>query len=101
MDQVIQVGGHLLQITIVLTFPSALRQIKDNGNMLYGRINAQGYEECQEGIQAVSGIAGDIQDAVLDYQVGDHHAHAAALSLKFGCFGRWPNNKRYLNRIVN
>ena len=71
MGQVIQVSRYdLPQPSIVLTFPSALRQIRDRGNVLHDRINTQGYEECQDDIQAVSGIAADIQDAVLDYQVG-------------------------------
>jgi len=37
--------------------------------MLYHRINTEGYEESQDDIQAVSGIADDIRDALLDYQV--------------------------------
>lgn len=51
-------------------FPSALGSIKDNGNALYTRINGQGYEECRDDILAVSGLAEDIRDAVLEYQVG-------------------------------
>ena len=38
--------------------------------MLCNRINAQDYEECQDDIQAVSGIAEEIRDALLDHQVG-------------------------------
>ena len=71
MDEVIQVCGRgQLQPTIFLTLASTLRQIRDNGNVIYDRINVQGYEESQDDIQAVSGMAGAIQDAVLDYQVG-------------------------------
>ena len=39
--------------------------------MLYNRVNAPGYEVCEDDIQAASGIAEDIQDGLLDYQVGD------------------------------
>lgn len=38
--------------------------------MLRNRVSAQGYEECQGDILAVSGMAEDIRDALLDYQVG-------------------------------
>ena len=38
--------------------------------MICDRVNAQGYEECEDDIQAASGIAEDIRDALLDYQVG-------------------------------
>ena len=37
--------------------------------MLYNRISAQGYEECQDDILTVSGMAEDIRDALLEYQV--------------------------------
>jgi hypothetical protein len=50
-----------------------LRLIKDNGNALYNRINAQDYQECEEDIKAASGIAEDIRDALLNYQVGDRN----------------------------
>ena len=52
------------------SFPtSALRLIGDTGNALYNRINTEGYKESQDDIQAVSAIAEDIRDALLDYQV--------------------------------
>ena len=54
-----------------LILPSTLRLIRDNGNVLYNRVNAPGYEVCEDDIQAASGIAEDIQDGLLDYQVGD------------------------------
>ena len=67
MGEVVQVRGHgQLQPTIVLIFPSTLGQIRDRADVLYDRINVQGYEECPDDIQAVSGIAEDIQDIVLD-----------------------------------
>ncbi|KAF9649797.1 hypothetical protein BDM02DRAFT_1756200 [Thelephora ganbajun] len=46
-----------------------LRLIVDNGNVLYNRINAQDYKECQDDIQAASAMADDIQDAAIDYQM--------------------------------
>ena len=102
MGQVIQVGFRgRLQPTITLTFVSTLRQIRDKGNVLYNHLNAQDYKECQDDIQAVSGIAGDIQEAVLDYQVCRNRARADVLSLKFYCFYRWHSNERYTSKIVN
>jgi len=44
--------------------------IRDNGNALHNRIKVQGYEECQGDILAASGMAEDIRDALLEYQVG-------------------------------
>lgn len=69
---------------IFLMLPSTLRQIRDKGNVLYDRINAQGHDECQDDIQAVSGIVEDIRDTVLDFQVGRDEVHAAVAPLKFG-----------------
>ena len=50
--------------------PSTLRSIRDNGDVLLNRISTQGYEECQDDILTVSGMAEDIRDALLEYQVG-------------------------------
>jgi hypothetical protein len=58
---------------IILILSSTLRLIKDNGNALYNRINAQDYQECEEDIKAASGIAEDIRDALLNYQVGNRN----------------------------
>ncbi|KAF9645175.1 hypothetical protein BDM02DRAFT_3263101, partial [Thelephora ganbajun] len=44
--------------------------IVDDGDVLYDRINAQGYKECQDDIQAASSMADDIRDAVIDYRAG-------------------------------
>ena len=60
--------------------------------MLYDRINAQNHEECQGDIQAVSDIAEDIRDALLDYQVGGDKAYVAVGSLKLGHFDRCASN---------
>ena len=42
----------------------------DNGIVLHNRVSVDGYEECQGDILAVSGMAEDIRDALLEYQVG-------------------------------
>ena len=52
--------------------------------MLCDHIAAQGYEECQEDIAAVSGMAEDIQDVLLDYQVGNDKAQVAIILLMLG-----------------
>ena len=67
-------SGLSIRPTIALILPSTLRLIRDDGNKLYNCINAQGYNESEDNIQAVSGIAEDIRDALLDYQVGDSTA---------------------------
>ena len=60
--------------------------------MLYDRINAQSYEECQDDIRAVSDIAEDIRDALLDYQVGGDKSYVAFGSLKSKRFDRCSSN---------
>ena len=65
---------------------STLRLIKDTGNVLYDRINTEGYKESQDDIQAVSGIAEDIRDALLDYQVCSDKPYVTGVQLKFGHF---------------
>ena len=42
-------------------------------------IGAQGYKECQDDILAVSGMAEDIRDALLEYQVGYDHTKRTQL----------------------
>ena len=69
--------------------------------MLYNCVSAQGYKECQEDISDVSGMAEEIRDAVIDYQVGRDQTDAAAMQLKPRCFDRCPNNRRYMIRIAN
>ena len=76
-------------------FTSTLRLIRDAGNMLYNRINVEGYEESQDDIQAVSDIAEDIRDALLDYQVCNDEPYATRAQLKLGHFDRWHSNRRY------
>ena len=84
------------------SFPiSTLRLIKDAGDVLYNRINTEGYKECQDDIQAVSGIAEDIRDALLDYQVCGDKLYATGVQLKFGHFDRWHSNRRSTTRTAS
>ena len=74
---------------------STLGLIVDTGNVLYDRMNTGDYEESQDDIQAVSRIAEDIRDALLDYQVCSDKLCVAGVQLKFGRFDRWHNNRQY------
>ena len=51
--------------------------------MLCNRVNAPGYKECQGDVQAASAIMDDIQDAVIDYQVGECEVYMALASLNW------------------
>ena len=64
-----------------LLFTSALRMIRDTGNVLYNRINTEGYKESRDDIEVVSGIAEDIRDALLDYQVCSDRPYATVIQL--------------------
>ena len=68
--------------------------------MFYDRISTHDYEECQDDILAVSGMAEDIRDALLDYQVGDDTTHAASVPLKSKCLDRWPINGRHTTKTA-
>jgi len=74
---------------------SALGLIVDAGNVLYDHMSTEDYEESQDDIQAVSRIAEDIRDVLLEYQVCGDKLYATGVQLKFGRFGRWHNNRRY------
>ena len=80
---------------------STLRLIGDSGSVLYNRMNTEGYEESQDDIQAVSRIAEDIRDALLDYQVCSDKPYATGAQLKFGRFDRWHNSRRYTTRAAS
>ena len=80
---------------------STLRLIGDTGNVLYNCINTEGYKESQDDIQAVSRIAEDIRDALLDYQVCSGRPYATGVQLKLGHFPRWYNNRRYTIRTAS
>ena len=56
--------------------------------MLYNRINTEGYEESQDDVQAASGIAEDIRDALLDHQVCSNKPYATEVDLKSGTLDR-------------
>jgi hypothetical protein len=62
--------------------------IRDNGNVLYNQISAQDYKESQDDILAVSGMVEDIQDALLDYQVGNGGGYVVFVFLKLGWLNR-------------
>ena len=80
---------------------STLRLIGNTGSVLYNRMNTEGYEESQDDIQAVSRIAEDIRDALLDYQVCSDKPYATGVQLKFGRFDRWHNNRRCTIRAAS
>ena len=67
---------------------STLRLIRDAGNVLYDRINTEGYEESQDDVQAASEIAEDIRDALIDYQVCGNKPYATEVHLKLGILDR-------------
>jgi hypothetical protein len=59
--------------------------------VLYDRVNTQGYEKPQGDILAVSEMVDDMQEALLEYQVGSEKLHTT-VSLKLGRFDRRPSN---------
>ena len=69
--------------------------------MLYNHLNTQGCKEYEEDNQIVSGIAEDIRDAILDYQVRDDTPHSTAGQLKPACFDRSPSNAQYTTMIAS
>ena len=80
---------------------STLRSIRDAGNMLYDRINTEGYEESQDDIQVVSGIAEDIRSALLDYQVCSDKPCATGAQLTLGYLDRRHSIRRYIIRTAS
>ena len=77
MGETVRVSGRdLLRLMIALIFSSTLKLIGDNGVVLYHRFNVEGYQECQGDILTVSGMAEDIRDALLEYQVSGSKFHA-------------------------
>ena len=63
------VFGTNYNLPLCLSSTSTLRLLVDTGNVLYDRMSTEDYEESQHDIQAVSMIAKDTRDALLDYQV--------------------------------
>ena len=82
------------------SFTSTLRLIRDAGDVLCNRIDAEGYEESQDDIQAVSDMAEDIRDVLLDYQVCGDGLYATGVQLKSEHSGRWHSNRRYTTRTA-
>ena len=80
---------------------STLRLIGDSGNVLYNRMNTEDYEQSQDDIQAVSEIAEDIRDALLDYQVCNDRPYATGVQVKLRHFPRWHSNRRYTIRTAS
>ena len=80
---------------------STLKLIRDTGNVLYNRMSTVGYKESQDDIQIASGIAEDIRDALLDYQVCSNKPYMTGVQLKLGCFDRWHSNRRYTTRTAS
>jgi len=69
--------------------------------VLYNRLNTQGCKEYEEDYQIVSGIAEDIRDAILEYQVRDDTPHSTVGQLKLVCFDRSPSNAQYIIIIAS
>ena len=55
--------------TIMLTPPSDLGLIRDKAEELRKRIATEGYAECKGDTSAVSQLAEDLRDVLLEYQV--------------------------------
>lgn len=51
--------------------PSNLGPIRDKAKALYERTVAEGYVELEADVLAVSGLAEDLRDVVLEYQVSN------------------------------
>ena len=84
MGEVIRVRGRVESDPRLRTFfPSTLREIRDNGIALYKRATAEEYKECPGDILAVSRMADDIRDAVLDYQASGGKSSVAAVPLNW------------------
>jgi len=59
-------------------------------------------ESTEQGdILAISGLVEDIQEALLNYQVGNGKAYPTVLPLKLGHGYRWWCNRQYMIRVVN
>lgn len=62
--------------------PSDLRPIKDKAKGLYERVTTEGYAENEADIVAVSGLAEDLRDVLLEYWVSTRKADTTVGSLK-------------------
>jgi len=64
-------------------------------------MNTEDYKASQDDIQAVSGIAEDIRDALLDYQVGSNRPYTTGVQLRLGHLDRWHSSRRYTSRTAS
>jgi len=94
------VFGVNYNLSPCLLFISILRMIRDTGNVLYNRISIEDYKESQDDVQAVSKIADDIRDALLDYQVCSDKLYGTGAA-KSGHFDRRHSNGRYTARTAS
>ena len=78
--------------------PRTLKVVRDDAVVLYNCVSAQGHEECQGDILAVSEMAEDIRDALLEYQVGNEGSRAATIAK---LSNRRSSNGRYMTRIAD
>ena len=60
--------------TIILTPTSDLGLIRDKAKELRERAATKGYTECKDDALAVSQLAEDLRDVLLEYQVGSNPA---------------------------
>ena len=96
-EWVLQVNSNLPSRS---SFTSTLRLIRDTGNVLCNRISFEGHDESQNDIQAVSDIAEDIRDALLDYQVCSDGPYTTGVQLKSEHSGRWHSSRQYTTRTA-
>ena len=76
-----------------------LRLIGDTGNVLYNHMNTEDYKVSQDDIQAVSGIAEDVRDALLDYQVGSNKPYTSHYWRSTQpCTSRWAHRYQTVQR---
>jgi len=70
MDKVVRVSDeNQPRSTTTLIPPSDLGPLRDKAKILHSRIVTEGYVELEADVLAVSGLAEDVRDVVLEYQV--------------------------------
>ena len=97
-EWVFRINHNLL---LRLFSPRTLRLIRDSGRELYNRMKIEGYKESQDDIEAVSRIAEDIRDALLDHQVCSDKPYGTEAQLKFGHLDRWHSSRQYTTRTAS
>jgi len=72
MGKVVRVSnGDQLRSTTKLIPPSDLGPIRDKAKAIYERTVTEGYAEVEADVLAVSGLAEDLRDVILEYQVSN------------------------------